>query len=582
MIGEGDVLSAGILIVDDSAVNVRLLERMLLTAGYSNVTSTTDSTTVVALYREHRYDLILLDLLMPGTDGFEVMRGLHEIETEGYLPVLVLTAQPAHKLRALQAGAKDFISKPFDQIEVLTRIRNMVEVRLLLREAKRYGKLLEHYDGLTGLPNRAKFRELLATAQHQPDEHRGIVSVVMVSIDRFKNITDAMGRETGDALLRCVGDRLAACIDPLDTAARVDSEQFGLLVATSRAESQGAGMVAKRVRDALRAPLRTEGLVVSVTVSIGIAVSPADSSNPDALMMYAEAALNEARRAGGDTYRFYSDDMNAKALEALALEHALREALEREEFVLHYQPKMRLDTGDWSGVEALLRWDRPGHGLVMPDTFIPMLEETGLIVPVGTWVIQTACRQIGEWARTGMGPMRVAINVSGKQFLRDGFVATVARAIQENDILPEALDIEITESSLMSRTTQTDNVLRELKAFGVWIAVDDFGTGYSSLSYLRRFPIDTLKIDISFVRELGMSPDGESIAIAIINLARSLNLRVVAEGVETVTQLEFLRTHACDEIQGYYCSRPLPAAALAELRLQRRDGARRTALVAIH
>ena len=570
MIGPGEILSARILIVDDSAVNVRLLEQMLRSAGYSAVTSTTDPRDVCDLYRAERHDLIVLDLLMPVMDGFAVLRALRDVETEGYLPVLVLTAQPGHKLRALQAGAKDFLSKPFDQVEILTRIHNMLEVRLLLRESRNYGRLLEQFDGLTGLPNRTRFRDLLAAARSQTTARGGAVFVMVVSLDRFANTQDALGRATGDALLRVAGDRLNACLGPTDSLARLEGEVFGLLVTTSRDEPRDAATVAARVREALREPLQAEGLELNVTASVGIAVWPADAADADTLIAYAEAALHDAKNAGGDACRFYAVDMNARAVAALELEHALRGALERGEFALHYQPKMNIETSEWSGAEALLRWERPGVGLVMPGTFITMLEETGLIVPVGTWVIRSACRQINEWAQAGIGTIRVAVNVSGRQFLRDGFVADVRDAIQDNAIAPGLLDIEITESSLMSRTVQTDDILRDLKALGVSISVDDFGTGYSNLAYLRRFPIDALKIDISFIRDVGTSADGAALAAAIINLARSLKLKVIAEGVETEMQLDFLRQHACDEIQGYYCSHPLPAGEMMRARQARR------------
>ena len=570
MIGPGEILSARILIVDDSAVNVRLLEQMLRSAGYSAVTSTTDPRDVCDLYRAERHDLIVLDLLMPVMDGFAVLRALRDVETEGYLPVLVLTAQPGHKLRALQAGAKDFLSKPFDQVEILTRIHNMLEVRLLLRESRNYGRLLEQFDGLTGLPNRTRFRDLLAAARSQTAARGGAVFVMVVSLDRFANTQDALGRATGDALLRVAGDRLNACLGPTDSLARLEGEVFGLLVTTSRDEPRDAATVAARVREALREPLQAEGLELNVTASVGIAVWPADAADADTLIAYAEAALHDAKNAGGDACRFYAVDMNARAVAALELEHALRGALERGEFALHYQPKMNIETSEWSGAEALLRWERPGVGLVLPGTFITMLEETGLIVPVGTWVIRSACRQINEWAQAGIGTIRVAVNVSGRQFLRDGFVADVRDAIQDNAIAPGLLDIEITESSLMSRTVQTDDILRDLKALGVSISVDDFGTGYSNLAYLRRFPIDALKIDISFIRDVGTSADGAALAAAIINLARSLKLKVIAEGVETEMQLDFLRQHACDEIQGYYCSHPLPAGEMMRARQARR------------
>ena len=287
-------------------------------------------------------------------------------------------------------------------------------------------------------------------------------------------------------------------------------------------------------------------------------------------MKSAHTALHTAKLAGRDTYRVFTEAMHAHAAEALDLEEALRLALERGEFLLHYQPKMRIDTGEWSGLEALLRWERPGEGLVPPGVFITMLEETGLIIPVGQWALETICRQIKAWIGTPMEGISVAVNVSGKQFLHEGFVAGVARAVSENGIPASSLDIEITESSLMARDDEIDRVLAELKTLGVCIAVDDFGTGYSSLSYLKRFPIDTLKIDIQFVRDITAAPDGGAIAVAIIAMARSLKMSVIAEGVETLPQLEFLRAHGCDEIQGYFHSRPLTVEALERRRAEQR------------
>jgi len=572
MITDTDIRNARILIVDDSSVNVNLLERMLQGAGYKAVTSTIDPRTVCAMHRADPYDLILLDLLMPAMDGFEVMEALKEIETEGYLPVLVLTAQPGHKLRALKAGAKDFISKPFDQVEVLTRISNMIEVRLLLQESRSYGRLLELYDQLTGLPNRKRFNQLLARLLHRPDADLWTISVLFVAVDNFKSVNGAVGRAGGGALLRCVGDRLVACIGPTDTVARFEAADFGLIVVSPRTDSLGAAVVAKRVRESFVSPLVAEGFEATVTVSIGIAVSSVEAPDADTLMRFAEQALQEAKQAGGargaggDTSRFHLAEMNDRAGEALKLENALRDALARDEFVLHYQPKLHIDTSEWSGAEALLRWNRPGHGLIMPAEFIPLLEATGLIVPVGSWAIATACRQVSEWASQGLGDIPVAVNVSGKQFLLGGLVPVVERALADSGIAPHLLHIEITESSLMTRSEEAETLLRALKALGVEIAIDDFGTGYSSLAYLRRFPIDTLKIDISFIRDVTTSADGAAIAVAIINMARSLKMRVIAEGVETQSQLDWLRRNACDEIQGFLYSRPLPATELARLR----------------
>jgi diguanylate cyclase (GGDEF)-like protein len=567
MIGAAEIRNARILIVDDSAVNVTLLTRMLDGAGYTDVTSTTRSTEVCALYEEQRYDLILLDLMMPDMDGFEVLDGLRAIELEGYVPVVVLTAQPKHRLRALQAGARDFITKPFDQIEVLARIQNMLEARLLLLESRSHGKLLEQYDQLTGLPNRRRYRELLIKALARPEAPDERVSVLFLSVDRFHVVNDVLGRTIGGVMLTLVADRLLACLSPMSTLARLEGAEFGVILVTPIEEPDAAEPIAQRLRETMRAPLEIDGHELAATLSIGVTVSPTDATETDVLLVCAARALGEARASGGDTVRYYSAESNHSAEESLSLEIALRGAIEREEFEIHYQPKMRVHTGDWMSAEALLRWDRPGHGPVAPSTFIRTLEDTGMIVAVGSWVLHTVCRQIAAWEAEGLGRIRIAVNVSSKQFARKGFVAEVEHALATYGVSADSLDIEITESSLMSRNLETESALRALKALGVQIALDDFGTGYSSLSYLRRYPIDTLKIDISFIRGITTDPDEAAIAVAIIEMARVLKMTVVAEGVETQEQLDFLRAHACDEIQGYLFSPPLPAADLASLRL---------------
>ncbi len=325
MVDSAGILNARILVVDDSPANVLLLERMLLGAGYASITTTSDPAAVCELYRANRYDLILLDLLMPGMDGFQVMEGLKEIETEGYLPVLVVTAEPQHKLRALQAGAKDFISKPLDHVEVLTRIHNMLEVRLLLRESRNHAQLLEHYDPLTGLPNRTLYRELLTRALERSAGRTETVSVLFIAIDRFKTVNEALGRLMGDALLRRVGKALVGCIGPMDVAARLEGDQFGLIVVTAGGDPHSAGVMATTVRDALRSPLESEGAdEVAVRVSIGIAVAPTDAPDADTLMKYADTALHEAKDEGRDTYRFYSAEMTSRAVETLKRESAPR------------------------------------------------------------------------------------------------------------------------------------------------------------------------------------------------------------------------------------------------------------------
>jgi diguanylate cyclase (GGDEF)-like protein len=564
MITLSAIRNARILIVDDQEANVKLLEFMLSGAGYTSVTSTMDSRTVLDLHKANRYDLILLDLNMPHMNGFQVLDELKQVEPEGYLPVLVVTAEPAHKLRALEVGAKDFISKPFDNVEVLTRIRNMLEVRLLYTQSRDYGLRLAHYDMLTGLPNRVLFLESLRRTLQEAKEHQGAVAVLLIDLDRFKNVNDTLGHVLGDELLRQFSHRLEQCATERNTIGRLGGDEFALFVSTTE-DQQDVIAVANRIRATLHQPFSLKAHEVITTASIGIAVYPTDASDTEALIKFADTAMYRAKDAGRDTYHFFTAEMDARAQRRLDLENALRKAVDNNEFVLHYQPKVQISTGRIVGAEALIRWNRPGHGVVSPAEFIPLLEETGMIVRVGAWVIDTACKQIAEWARSGPGLIHLAVNVSGRQFSDGGLESVVMNAIRESGIEPDLLELELTESSLMENVERTIVTLQRLKEKGIQISIDDFGTGYSSLAYLKRFPIDKLKIDIAFIRDITTNPDDAAIALAVIGMAHSLELDVVAEGVETAAQLSYLSRHGCDQIQGYYFSRPLPAQEFAQM-----------------
>jgi len=706
MISQDDIYAAKILIVDDQEVNLRLLEHLLASGGYTAITSTLDARAVAGLHQRHQFDLIILDLVMPGMSGFDVMDALRPLELEGYLPVLVIAADPDAKLAALEAGARDFISKPFDALEVLTRIRNMLEVRLLHRAARHYNALLErtvgqrtaelqrfrgamdattdaiflvdvlgmalvdvndgacrllgyaraellalapgtllpsppapplvalpggaahlatevtecelvrrdlglvpvelgwhwyaqapvagepatggllliavardiserrqaqerlkhlaHYDGLTGLPNRSLFYQTLAQAVELAQEKSWRIVVLFIALDRFKSINDTLGAALGDELLRQFSNRLVECVRLRDTVGRLGNDEFALILTMSR-NQQEAVAVANQVRETLRAPFDLRGHAATLTASIGIAMYPDDATDPETLIKYANTAMGGAKQAGRDGYRFFTAGMNVQVLARLDLELALRHALEHEQFILYYQPKVDLRTGRISGVEALLRWRRPGYGLVAPAEFVPVLEDTGLIVRVGTWVIQAACRQIAEWRDSDVGPVHVAVNVSSRQFAEGDLEGEVTRALAQHQVTPELLELELTETALMSNAERTIVVLGKLKKIGVKVAIDDFGTGYSSLAYLQRFPIDKLKIDIAFVRNITSNPNDAAIALAIVSMAHSLKLSVVAEGVESRPQLEYLRRNRCDEIQGFYFSRALPALELGQM-----------------
>jgi len=439
------------------------------------------------------------------------------------------------------------------------------------KEAEGRLRQLAHYDQLTGLPNRTLFYDSLKSTLVLAEQRHLGVGVLLIDLDRFKNVNDTLGHSTGDKLLRQVSQRLMKCVRAKDTIGRLGGDEFALILSDA-GNVHSASIVANKVMRAFRQPFTLEGREVTMTASIGLTVYPTDALEADTLIKYADSAMYEAKDAGRNTFRFYTEDMNSRMLQKCALEDDLRRAIEHDEFVLYYQPKMQVDTGEWSGVEALIRWNRPGHGLVSPAVFVPALEETGLIVPVGAWVINAACRKISNWEHAGIGPIPVAVNVSGRQFLHEGLAATIEAAIRRYRIEPSLLEIEITESSLMSNAEHTVDVLQDLKALGIRISIDDFGTGYSSLAYLKRFPIDKLKIDIAFIRDVTTNEDDAAITTAIINMAHSLKLKVIAEGVETLEQLEFLRTHRCDEIQGYYFSRPLPAPELKKLRQSSRVG----------
>ncbi|MGF6115733.1 diguanylate cyclase (GGDEF)-like protein/PAS domain S-box-containing protein [Janthinobacterium lividum] len=416
---------------------------------------------------------------------------------------------------------------------------------------------LAHFDTLTGLPNRSQFYASLTHSLAQASEHQWAVAVLFMDIDRFKNINDTLGHTIGDDLLRQFSSRLVDCLRVRDTIGRFGGDEFATILVLPDGAQHAVGVVDK-IREAMRKPFDLQGHEVTVTVSIGISVYPDDGIDADTLIQYADTAMYRAKEAGRDAFRFFTAEMNAQSMARLDMENALRRAIDNEEFVLFFQPKVNIISGRISGAEALIRWRRPGHGMVSPALFIPLLEETGLIVRVGNWVLDEACRKISEWGASSIGPVHLSVNVSGIQFFVGGLEEEVLKAIRKYDIAPELLELELTESSLMSNAEETIAVLRNLKALGIQISIDDFGTGYSSLAYLKRFPIDKLKIDIAFVREVTSNPDDAAIVLAIISMAHSMKLEVIAEGVENDAQLAYLRRHGCDEMQGYYFSRPVP------------------------
>ena len=423
---------------------------------------------------------------------------------------------------------------------------------------------LAYHDPLTGLPNRLLFHDRLSQAIERARRQRQMLAVMLVDLDRFKLINDSLGLETGDQVIKGVGERLAQVLRKSDTVARLGGDEFMvLLLGTGGAEA--AAKVAQKLLDGLRPPLMVGAHELTTSASIGIALFPHDGDDADGLIKNADNALSRAKEQGRNHYQFYTDDMNATAFERLMLESRLRRALELGELQIHYQPKVSLLDGTVVGVEALLRWSHPDLGLVPPAEFIPLAEETGLIVPIGAWVLQTACEQLKRWRERGHEGLQLSVNLSARQFQERNLVATIAAAIAQSGVPPGAVELELTESVIMRDAPETVRRLRELTALGLRLAIDDFGTGYSSLGYLKAFPISALKIDRSFIRDVERDPNSAALAQAIIALATSLQLKVVAEGVETPGQLALLRGFGCHELQGYLFSRPLKPDDLQRL-----------------
>jgi diguanylate cyclase (GGDEF)-like protein len=426
------------------------------------------------------------------------------------------------------------------------------------RRAEEEIEHLAYHDSLTGLPNRLLFVDRIEVALSKARYSREPLMVLVVDIDRFKTINESLDHRSGDTLLQQLGSRLRHTVQDGDTVARLGGDQF--LVLMPRIGSASAiPSIAERILDAVRHPFHIEGRELFVTASIGISLFPDDGDDVSTLLQAADTAMNRVKREGRDAYMLYRPDMNARARERMKLETSLRRALERTEFLLHYQPQISLKTGKVVGAEALLRWRRGDIAIVPPGDFISILEETGLIVTIGEWVLRTACAQLHEWHDAGFPEIRLAINLSARQFQHAGLVDKIRTILAETRVPPSSLLLEITESVAMERAQGSLAKLTELKALGVQLALDDFGTGYSSLAYLKRFPIDVLKIDQSFVRGVEFDAKDAALGATSIAMAHGLNMRVIAEGVETEGQREFLKAHGCDEIQGFLVSRPQSA-----------------------
>ncbi|OGA12809.1 MAG: hypothetical protein A3G25_16830 [Betaproteobacteria bacterium RIFCSPLOWO2_12_FULL_63_13] len=430
-----------------------------------------------------------------------------------------------------------------------------------ITETRKYQEELArraNYDTLTGLPNRNLLADRAERAIVRAKRYGHGMVMTFIDLDNFRVINDSLGHAVGDNILRLVGERLACCLREVDTVAHVGGDEFVLVFGEQDSE-RAIYAELQRIMNVFVLPFELGEREFFVTASVGIATYPMDADKVETLLQHAEIAMYRAKDAGRNTFQFFKAEMTASVHERLALESWMRRAVQRGELVLHYQPQVDLRTNRMFGAEVLVRWQHPKLGLISPEKFIPLAEQTGLIVSIGEWVLRTACAQNRAWQDAGLPPISVAVNISARQFRERNLVAVVAHIVKESGLDPRYVELEVTESVIMQNVDEVVKVLQRLKSLGLTLSIDDFGTGYSSLSYLKRFPVDRLKIDRSFVRDVASDPDGAAITRAVINLGHDLNLRVIAEGVETKEQLDFLNAHQCDERQGYLFSRPLPA-----------------------
>lgn len=583
------------MIVDDELI-IRNLLHQLLSGTYECVGVASGEEALTRL-RAESFNLVISDINMTGISGLEMTAQIGEIAPDTVVIMISGTKNIESAIKALRVGAFDYITKPFafDYVEAV--IKRALDYQALRLTKKLYENHLEevvaarteelqeqiaerqraeekvnrmaYYDALTGLPNPTLFRNRLTHELFSSDDSRKKSATILIALDRFKDINDTLGHEIGDELLRGAARRLTDSIRQTDTAAYFGGAEFALLL-TSVGGVEDAAKIAQNIARALLPPFDCGGHELHLTASIGVSLSPDDGTDCQTLLQNAGTALNRAGQKGGDAYQFYTNDMHEIAIKRLSLENSLRRALERDELVLHYQPKIDARSGRFSGMEALVRWQHPALGLVPPNDFIPIAEDTGLIIPLGEWVLCRACRQNVSWQRAGLPALRVSVNLSLRQFRQTDLVETISRTLAETGLKPEYLELEITESAIMHDTAQVVEKLRRLKELGIKISLDDFGSGYSSLSYLKTLPIDVLKIDRAFVRNITTDSRDVAIVKTIVTLADNLNLKTIVEGVETEEQSAALANLGCCDMQGYLFSKPVPAGDF-ELLLRKQE-----------
>ncbi|MCP4289794.1 MAG: EAL domain-containing protein [Gammaproteobacteria bacterium] len=570
---DGTALTANstIMMVDDEPTTMEVVQTFLEDAGYQRFVLIDDSREAFENILEHRPDILLLDLVMPHVTGFDILKRVRTHPQLSYMPVIILTSssEADTKLQALDEGATDFLAKPVDPSELALRVRNTLA-------AKAYQDQLAYYDPLTNLPNRRLFVDRLEWAMRQTDRNNNHLAVLHITLNQFKRIYDTFGPMAGEEVIKQVANRIHGCIRNSNVVGhthsnendrnelyRLGGNEFSLLC-TQLSDTETTAVIASRILRAMKQIFDVKGTEIQMPISIGIAGYPEDAGDIEVLIQRAVIASAQASEKGKARFEFFSKEMNIKSLQRIHMEADLRHAIENDELLLFYQPQVDIKSNKVVGVEALIRWQKPDGRMVFPDQFIPLAEETGLIIPIGEWALKTACRQLALWQNQGIW-VSVAVNLSAKQFYEGNLVETVSQTIADSGIDPRYLTLELTESLFMDNAKLAVSTLGGLMALQPKISMDDFGTGYSSLSYLKSFPLNELKIDRSFITDISTNQKDQALVFAIVYLAHEFGLQVVAEGVADESQLEYLASIGCDQYQGYLFSKPVPLANIAPM-----------------
>jgi len=563
-----------ILVIEDVEA---LREEIMETLSYEgfNVLGAENGVVGVQIAKTYLPNLIICDIAMPELDGYGTLVALRQEPTTSMIPFIFLTAmtEKADMRQAMQLGADDFLTKPFTSEELLGAIASRLKKYDSVKdhyydEIKAVGEKFEylsHHDSLTQLPNRILFHQSLSQAILHAKINNQSLALLFLDMDNFNIINSTLGNDIGDQLFKVIAERLRRYMAPCDMVARIQGDEFALFISDVK-DALSIKLETQKILDLLSRPYNLYGHEVFITSSIGLTIFPDDHQEADGLIKNAELAMYYAKTHSRNSYKLYTPDLNVQSSEYMALANSLHRAIDRNEFRVFYQPLVDLKSGQIVGAEALARWQHPDLGIIMPNKFIPVAEQTGLILRLTEVILYSVCEQMRSWRETGINYGFIAVNLSSQHFRPDSnLVELISKVLQETGIEPERLEIELTESIIMQNADFTIQVLSQLQVMGVKVAIDDFGTGYSSLSYLKHFPVNIIKIDRCFIQDITTDRHDATISLAIIDLAHSLSLKVIAEGVETAEQIQFLKDHDCDRIQGYFFSPPLPATEFEKM-----------------